>query len=151
MVLSRSSYAALQGAALAVIVVVVGDMGARAVLARNPSRVASRGGMGSMPMAWSVTSRAAGRTVTQLHQRLVHVTIHNFAFQPARLVVSPGTKVVWTNTDSDPHTVDSSRNLWTSEALDTSGVFVRTFRATGTFSYYCSIHPYMHGVIAVKK
>ncbi len=108
-------------------------------------------GANVMPMGWSATTRRAGGTVTRLHQRLVHVTIHNFTFQPARLVVSPGTTVVWTNTDSDPHTVDSTRTLWTSDALDTDGQFKRAFKATGAFSYYCSIHPYMHGVIVVKK
>lgn len=31
------------------------------------------------------------------------VRIQNFAFQPAMLVVTPGTKVVWTNADDEPH------------------------------------------------
>jgi len=113
--------------------------------------VLSPTGAHGISMGRPATIQGAGATVTRLHQHLVHVTIHNFAFKPARLVVSAGTTVVWTNTDSDPHTVDSTRTLWTSEALDTDGVFKHTFKVAGTFSYYCSIHPYMHGVIVVKK
>ncbi len=97
------------------------------------------------------TSTYPAGTVMRLHQRSVKVTISNFAFQPARLVVSPGTKIIWTNKDSDPHTVDSTTNVWTSEALDTDGQFARTFTKTGTFPYYCSIHPFMHGTVYVKK
>jgi plastocyanin len=88
-------------------------------------------------------------TVVQLHRRVVHITIQDFVFHPASLAVSPGTTVIWTNKDSDPHTVDSATNLWSSEALDTDGQYHRVFRTAGTFRYYCSIHPFMRGLIIV--
>jgi plastocyanin len=104
-------------------------------------------------MARMAQGEAAGaaRTVVLLHRKVVQITIHNFAFRPARVEVSPGTRIVWTNTDSDPHTVDSTRNIWTSEALDTDGHFERLFTKAGTFSYYCSIHPFMHGTVIVTR
>ncbi|MEE1805921.1 cupredoxin domain-containing protein [Streptomyces sp. BE133] len=37
------------------------------------------------------------------------VTIKNFAFSPAKLTVKAGTKVTWTNTDPDTHTVTSKQ------------------------------------------
>ena len=111
---------------------------------------ATAGGMTGMRMTRPNAPDAAS-TVVRLHQRLVRVTIHYFAFGPARLVVSPGTRIVWTNQDSDPHTVDSTKNLWASDALDTGNQFARVFKTAGAFSYYCSIHPYMHGTIIVKK
>lgn len=102
-----------------------------------------------------VTGPAATRyppgTVVRLHHRLVRVTILNFAFRPARLVVSPGTKIIWTNQDGDPHTVASTNGAWSSEALDTTNQFARVFKKTGTVAYYCSIHPFMHGTIIVAK
>lgn len=88
-------------------------------------------------------------TVVMLGHRVVRVTIHNFAFLPARLVVSAGTRVVWTNTDSDPHTVVSAKGLWASEALDTGGLFARVFKSAGAFPYYCGIHPMMRGTVTV--
>lgn len=92
----------------------------------------------------------AGTTV-ELHRKVVHVTVLNFKFMPASLVVSPGTRIIWTNQDSDPHTIDSTKNVWSSEALDTGDHFARTFGKAGTFPYYCSIHPFMHGTVIVKK
>ena len=90
-------------------------------------------------------------TVVLLHQRLVRVSIHNFAFAPARLVVSPNTRVVWTNGDGDPHTVTADRSGWASEALDTGNQFARVFKTAGTFPYHCAIHPFMHGTVIVKR
>ncbi len=131
--------------ALGVVSVVAGS---GLTLARTP---AGAGGISGMPMGRPAATQKMSGTVTQLRQRVVRVTIHNFAFQPARLVVSPGTRIVWTNTDSDPHTVDGTKGLWSSEALDTGAQFARVFKKAGAFSYYCSIHPYMHGTITVKK
>jgi plastocyanin len=109
-------------------------------------------GMSAAQMARMAGHAAAStHTVLALHKKVVHITIHNFAFGPARIEVSPGTKLIWTNTDSDPHTVDSTKNIWSSEALDTGGTFARTFGKAGTFTYYCSIHPFMHGTVIVKK
>ncbi len=138
---------ALGSVAVAVAVVAV-VAGSGLALARTP---AGTNGMIGMPMGQPAATQGMSGTVTQLHQRVVRVTIHNFAFGPARLVVSPGTRIVWTNTDSDPHTVDGAKGLWSSEALDTGNQFAHVFAKAGTFSYYCSIHPYMHGTIVVKK
>jgi plastocyanin len=106
--------------------------------------------MASMPMAQPPGARGTG-TVVRLHQKVVRVSIHNFAFGPARLEVSRGTRLIWTNTDSDPHTVTSDKGLWASDALDTGNQFARVFKQAGTFPYHCSIHPFMHGTIIVKK
>ena len=38
----------------------------------------------------------------------------NFAFLPKRMEVSPGTRVVWTNEDSDPHTVTTDKTGFSS-------------------------------------
>jgi plastocyanin len=111
----------------------------------------SASSMGNMPLVQPASARVAAGTVIGSHQKVVRVSIHNFAFQPAKLVVSPGTRIVWTNKDSDPHTVDSTKGVWTSEALDTDSQFARVFTNSGTFPYYCSIHPFMHGMIVVTS
>jgi plastocyanin len=78
------------------------------------------------------------------------VAITNFKFHPARVVVARGTRIVWTNNDSDPHTITSKAAGWSSAALDTGGTFSRIARKAGTFHYSCSIHPFMHGTVIVK-
>jgi plastocyanin len=121
-------------------------------LGSHPSQTqATAHPMAGMPAAPPTSAAGAAAAVVRLHQHVVNVSIMNFAFGPARLVVSPGTRIVWTNQDSDPHTVDSTKGVWTSEALDTDSQFARVFPTTGTFPYYCSIHPFMHGTIVVKS
>ncbi len=105
----------------------------------------------SQPAAQAAASHYPRGTVLALHKRVVRVSIMNFAFHPASLVVSPGTRLIWTNQDGDPHTVTSATNIWASDALDTTNAYARVFTKAGTFPYYCAIHPSMHGTIIVKK
>src|SRR5690349_9078749 len=140
-------------------IILIGQIGM--ILALGVGRVPATAGqspygvnqsMDSAQMASMRTPAAKPQPVTVLlHRRVVRVTIQYFAFHPAQIVVSPGTRIIWTNKDSDPHTVDSTKNVWSSEALDTSGQFARVFGKAGAFPYYCSIHPFMHGSITVKK
>ena len=90
------------------------------------------------------------------------VSIQNFAFTPKTLTVSPGTTVTWTNNDSTPHNVISTKGLslnstttsvFASSTLSQGQTFSFTFSAKGVYFYECSIHkslPAMHAVIVVK-
>ena len=80
------------------------------------------------------------------------VTIANFAFSPTPLTVARGTKVTWTNTDDEPHTVVSADGgkTFKSAALDTDDKFSFTFNKSGNYKYFCSIHPHMVGTIVVR-
>ncbi len=82
---------------------------------------------------------------------VTHVDIQNFAFQPANIQVQPGTTVTWTNRDTAPHTVAFSNGsgMQGSAVLRQGDTFSYTFKTTGTFQYYCSVHPYMTGVVTV--
>jgi plastocyanin len=105
-----------------------------------------------MPMSMSMptaTMTSAGPVRLALHQRVVHVKIMNFAFMPARIEVSPRTRVVWTNEDSDPHTVTTDKPGFSSQALDTGQSYARVLTTTGAFTYHCTIHPFMHGTVVV--
>jgi len=80
----------------------------------------------------------------------IYVTIDNFSFTPGVLTVSPGTQVTWTNHDDVPHTVVSTGGYFKSRALDTDEMFSFTFRAKGTYPYFCSVHPMMTAKVIVK-
>jgi plastocyanin len=80
----------------------------------------------------------------------VPVSIANFAFAPADLTVAPGTTVTWTNHDDIPHTVTSTDGAFRSHALDTDDSFSFTFEKTGSYRYFCSLHPHMVGTIRVR-
>jgi plastocyanin len=95
---------------------------------------------------------AAAPTATPAAAAANAVVIDDFRFGPAVLTVAVGTKVTWTNDDSDPHTVTSAADpkLLKSPPLDTGDSFAFTFDKPGTYRYFCSIHPHMQGTIVVQ-
>jgi plastocyanin len=80
----------------------------------------------------------------------VEVKIDNFSFGPQAPTIAVGTAVTWTNRDDIPHTVVSTDGVFKSKVLDTDEKFSYTFDKTGTFAYFCSIHPKMTGKIVVQ-
>jgi plastocyanin len=80
------------------------------------------------------------------------VAIDNYSFSPSSLTVPVGTTVTWVNHDETPHTVVSGDDprLFKSGGLDTDDSFSFTFTKPGTYSYLCTVHPYMTGKITVK-
>ncbi len=76
--------------------------------------------------------------------------ISDFAFVPPTITVSAGTTVTWTNNDSVAHTVTTRSTLFDSGNLSRSDTFSYTFAQSGTFEYYCTIHPYMTGKVIVE-
>ena len=80
------------------------------------------------------------------------------AFDPLDLTVAVGTTVRWTNADSQVHTVTSGSSDgvvatpdggFGSEFLNPGDTFTYTFTAAGTYSYFCTPHPWMQGTVDV--
>src|SRR5690348_5424713 len=64
---------------------------------------------GSSKSSTGTTPQSAGASGGSSNSpKTIHVKISNYAFNPAKLTVAVGDTVVWTNTDSAPHTVTSS-------------------------------------------
>ncbi|SRR5256712_729686 len=78
------------------------------------------------------------------------VKIDNFSFGPATLTAPVGTTITWINRDDIPHTVVSTDGVFKSKVLDTDEKFSFTFSKSGTYPYFCSIHPKMTGKIIVQ-
>jgi plastocyanin len=81
----------------------------------------------------------------------VDVDIAKFAYGPKEITIAPGTKVIWTNHDEAPHTVTSNDKTFASKGLDTDDKFEHTFASEGDFAYICTVHPFMTGVVHVRK
>lgn len=79
----------------------------------------------------------------------VEVSIDNFTFTPAEITIAPGTTVTWVNHDDIPHTVVEANRSFKSKTLDTEDRFSMTFRSSGSFAYFCSLHPHMTGKVIV--
>lgn len=94
---------------------------------------------------------ALGGTVGAAPPAVQKVDIDKSAFIPKEITVAPGTKVVWTNHDEMPHTVTSRDKTFASKGLDTDDKFEYTFGREGDFEYHCTVHPYMTGVVHVRR
>ncbi|MFZ0544228.1 MAG: plastocyanin/azurin family copper-binding protein [Candidatus Promineifilaceae bacterium] len=68
------------------------------------------------------------------------VNLQNFAFTPQEITVVAGTKMIWVNQDAAPHNVAFEDNSVASDNFTQGEAFEHTFRATGTFVIYCTLH-----------
>ena len=105
----------------------------------------------SSAVAAAMVAAAFAIGVAAAEPRTVTVDITKFAFAPKEVTVAPGTKVVWTNHDDTPHTVAANDKAFASKGLDTDDRFEFTFAREGDFAYICTVHPFMTGVVHVRK
>lgn len=102
-----------------------------------------------LSLIWFAGNRASSGNSTKTTDQS-QVLIQDFSFQPMTLIVPPGAKVTWINRDEEPHTVFSTESAFKSKSLDTGDQFSFTFDKSGTYNYFCSVHPKMTGKIVVK-
>jgi len=79
------------------------------------------------------------------------IQIQKFAFAPKEITVAPGTTVAWTNRDETPHTISAPDQHFVSKAMDTDDQVEYTFTTEGDFTYFCTLHPFMTGIVHVRK
>ncbi|MEO5625432.1 MAG: cupredoxin family copper-binding protein [Dokdonella sp.] len=79
------------------------------------------------------------------------VDITKFAFAPAEITVTPGSRVGWVNHDEVPHTVTGDDKRLESRAMDTDDRYEHVFAEEGDYTYHCVVHPFMIGVVHVRK
>ncbi len=85
------------------------------------------------------------------------VTANN-CYSPSDLTISKGTTVHWTNNDLSGHTVTSGRpsdsqtgTIFDSSLISAGKSYSFTFEDTGTYDYFCQVHPWMSGQITVNQ
>ena len=61
-----------------------------------------------------------------------------------------GSIVTWVNLDPAEHDVVADGGAFASPIMQTGQSFSATFLHAGSFSYYCSVHPFMRAVINVQ-
>ena len=80
-----------------------------------------------------------------------NVEIRKFAFVPQEITIAPGGKVAWINRDETPHQVKAGDGSFVSKAMDTDDRYEQAFAKEGDFSYVCTLHPFMTGIVHVHK
>lgn len=74
--------------------------------------------------------------------------IQGIAFE-GRIEVEVGTTVTWTNQDGVFHTVTADDRSTDSGTFAQGRTYSLTFTQSGTFSYFCTVHPFMQAVVVV--
>lgn len=92
----------------------------------------------------SVVESAAGTSPPATATARFDIEIAGFRFDPQDAVVAVGTVVVWTNNDSDVHSVISDDGLFSSSnTFGNGGSYAVMFDEPGTYGYHCGVHPFM--------
>ena len=78
------------------------------------------------------------------------VKMAEFNFTPARIEVTAGTTVTWSNTGTQPHTATSADGGWDTGLISPGDAATITLDQPGTYSYLCTPHPWMIGQIVVN-
>ena len=78
------------------------------------------------------------------------ISIKNIAFKPATVTIKAGQSVVWTNNDDRDHTVEADDGSFKSGKLGAGETYAHAFPKKGKFTYGCSYHPRMKGVVVVE-
>jgi plastocyanin len=91
-------------------------------------------------MAGHVTAHAAGDP---------GVTVADFHFSPATTTIHVGDTITWTNDGPSSHTATAHGGSFDTGVLKKGQSASHTFTQAGTVTYFCQIHPFMHGTIVV--
>lgn len=83
--------------------------------------------------------------------RAEKVKIVEFVYGPDPVTVQVGGKVTWQNEDTAPHTATADDGSFDTGTIEQGKIKSETFKQAGTFTYFCEIHPTMHGTVEVVE
>lgn len=80
--------------------------------------------------------------------------VDNRCYMPSKVVVGAGDSVTWKNEDSAFHSVTSGTygspdGLFDSGHLEPEETFIVTFEKKGSYTFFCTLHPWMEGNVQV--
>jgi plastocyanin len=100
-------------------------------------------------MAFALTVAERPQTASA-HGYRYAVGMYDDYFWPASISVPVGGTVTWVNYGHHRHTTTSVRSRWDSGVMHRGDTFSVRFLRSGSFYYYCRIHPdTMRGVVHV--
>jgi plastocyanin len=79
------------------------------------------------------------------------VSMSATAFVPAHVDVLAGDTVRWSNDSVRTHTVTAEDGGWDAGNVTAGSAFAHAFATTGAQAYYCRLHPFMRGDVAVHS
>ena len=109
----------------------------------SASRVATDAARGAARPARAPVPPAGRGTV-------VRASMRDMTFRPLRIQVAAGATVIWSNSDAMVHTLTSDDGQWSSGAIEPGTTWRRRFDRPGTYTFHCTPHPFMKGVVVVR-
>jgi plastocyanin len=109
------------------------------------------------PVHHATSSGSTGQAALAAHVSIRnHTGNDEFVYSPKTLTIHAGTRVVWTNVSSQPHTVTGTGNhpafdSGTAKLVRPGKSYSHLFPHTGRYTYYCLLHPYMRATIVVTR
>jgi plastocyanin len=79
----------------------------------------------------------------------VTIRMQKEAFVPASMTVAPGAHVIWTNTDTVPHSVTAADDRFDSGPVLPGKSFEWIAGGSGAVNYHCIFHPSMTATLTV--
>ena len=80
----------------------------------------------------------------------VEVVIEALKFQHERVVIRPGTVIIWRNHDPVAHTVTADAGTFDSTIIPPGGSWAHVLSESGDHPYHCAPHPFMKAVVEVR-
>lgn len=115
------------------------------------SSASSNSRQGASPSASGATSATtASAAAGPVRSIRVTVGITNFAYRPARIVVTPGTKVTFTNHDQTAHTATTLKRGFDTGTIGPGKTVTVSLPKPGTYPYMCQFHAFMRGTMTVR-
>ncbi len=95
------------------------------------------------------SSASGGASETGNEVKIVGIK-HSNSYSPNPIDVKVGDTVTWTNDHHEGHTVTSTSSEFNSGDIQPGQSFRHTFDKSGSYEYYCVIHPSMVGKVSVS-
>jgi plastocyanin len=92
--------------------------------------------------------RGAGRESAPV--RVIEVDMREMRFERDTIHVAAGSSVRWVNRDHVAHTSAGDGGEWSSPLVGPGETYTVQLSGPGEYSYYCTLHPFMRGVIIVE-
>ena len=106
-------------------------------------------GTGTSAAQTATATSVAGPTVSILSMSAMQMNPPYYSPNTITVRVGVNNTVTWVNNDDAPHTVTASDGYFDSGNIAAGQSWTHTFSTPGTYSYYCSYHPWMKGTIVV--
>lgn len=82
---------------------------------------------------------------------VARVEIWRYAFGSGRVEIPVGGVVEWVNRDAAVHTATAEDGAWDSHAIPPGESWRARFDRPGIYPYFCGPHPFMTGVVVVRR